>query len=559
MANTTEGQQSAYATGELGSRRRGRGEKKGRQRDHQQRPTSTAKRGSSGKRRQREQKTGQEYNPAEDRSRERVKAAKKCERITDGSETPLSLEDLRISYHQVEESPADAKGIRYKGERDKRRNRRRRESSKTSIDLSISRPSHPKHEKRRSSSVGPARAFKEQEKRRCHSHGPHRPYAGAMIKMVEQMHGSGTTLDVGDALRISRHSQQRFTESILHKQSHDPLHVHPSERFHASMSSSSASSFAVASQHEWTGWSSSSSADPHQEITHAGSIPNDQNRTDQSVQAIEERNVLHVEKSSALPLFPRKKKRRYRRESTMSTTETTSKTKLSPKNPRNIISNSSHGTPSVRRGKLTVQDVQKMYSSAPSQVGYQKTKKRSVLRLKELLATYEGTGSEDDTKTSSKALPPIPNLDDFASPRATPKRLIGKVDSGSSTVRQTNRSKDIVDPEEQTEKHANISHRTASSGNKIPPPPTSSTGYYSPWRAANARRYLIRSNPEFGAASPHKKPPRSVAGQHPTPSTQPLTSSPEAKRVVETNVMLSEISPPPLSSPPSSRNNYTPV
>lgn len=317
-----------------------------------------------------------------------------------------------------------------------------------------------------------------------------------------------------------------------------------SEELDASSTPSSSSSFAVASHHEWTGWSSSSSADRNQESSVSEVLASHDPGQTATTARKEAKDRPGKTPSHSKPP-PRKQEGKSTKE-TLSVPAATASKVPAPEHSK-MLSNSSHSTPTISRRKLVAHDMEKMHSSAPCKISYQKTKVRSVNRLKELLVSYEGP-----KKGPTKALSPIPSLEDFASPRATPKRHVTKVYSGDSTVRKTNRSHDLVDPEEETEKHTNISHEKKTRKHR-PPQPTSPNGYYSPWRAATARRMsaLAESNKKLG--SPPKNSPRAGTIEQSTPSTQPLTGTPHMKRTIKTNVMLSEISPPPLSAPPSPR------
>ncbi|KAG7354507.1 hypothetical protein IV203_003863 [Nitzschia inconspicua] len=431
------------------------------------------------------------------------------------SEISLTLHDLQISSNpsigNASDSTKDTKSVMKKW--GLRRRRRDLPSGNSSALLS-----HPTHD-------NSARSANKERSRSL-------AYAGAMVQMVEQMHGSGSTLDYGDSLRISRHSQKQFLDTILPKIRSDFSHSQnvSSGSLHRSVSSSSMSSFAVASHGDWTGWSSSSTEQQRNSVNADAKIRGLSRATKPS-KKFKERHVPFATTSQPQELPQGKQKV----DSVANTVESTS----------NICNTkmrgSSHSTPASRKPKLVPENFQRMHSSAPCQISNEKVKNRSVLRLKELLANYEVPSVEEEQNKATKVPLPIIISASNVSPRATLQRFVGNVNSEDATMRRTNRSTDLVDPEAKTEKHAYRSHKRTLSKKKEPPPPTSASGYYSPWRAANARRLSV-------VPSPDKKSVRSTNPGHSTPLTHPLSDTPSSKRPVEANVMLSQISPPPLSS-----------
>jgi hypothetical protein len=492
--------------------------------------TSSARRRSSSRRQQHglREEISASINPGQPRFKAE---SKRNANAMDKSELSLSLEDLQIFQRQSKHVNGD------NGDTDMETRRRRRNSSKKRSS-SHHRPSNPEDERRRSKSMGRSPVLQGSEKSRSHSQGQCH-YNGVMVTMVEQMHGSGSTLDYQDSLRISRHSRKRYSEIVLQKRKptnqQDARGIHHGDDFHASCASSSLSSFAVTSQHEWTGWSSSSSADPNRE-TSSSDVLRGLNHAPNATKDTDGSRTL--------------KKQKPKQEEKLATSTAPS---IVPGKDRSIVlSNSSHSTPVTRRRKLSAHDIERMYSSAPCKIGPQKVRDRSVLRLKELIASYEGAKADDTTNRPTEALPIIHRLEDFSSPRRTPKRHVGKADSGDTTVRQTNRSHDLVDPEEETEKHANISYEKKRRKDKHLPTPTSKVGYYSPWRAATVRRMsALADGASKCTTARRKESPRRVPPEQSTPRTHPLTDTPRMKRKVKTNLTLSEISPLPLLSPPT--------
>ncbi|KAG7351397.1 hypothetical protein IV203_010757 [Nitzschia inconspicua] len=432
------------------------------------------------------------------------------------SEISLTLHDLQISSNpsiwNASDSTKDTKSVMRKG--GLRRRKRDIPSGNSSALLS-----HPTHDN----------SVRSANKERSRSLPA---YAGAMVQMVEQMHGSGSTLDYGDSLRISRHSQKQFLDTVLPKIRSDFSHSQnvSSGSLHGSVSSSSMSSFAVASHDEWTGWSSSSTEQQRNSVNADAKIRGLSRATKPSKKG-QKRHFPFATTSQPQEVPQGKQKV----DSVAETVEST------PNMCNTKMRGSSHSTPASRKSKLVPEDFQRMYSSAPCQISNEKVKNRSVLRLKELLANYEVPSVEEEQNKAMKVPLPIISSASNVSPRATLQRFVGNVNSEDATMRQTNRSTDLVDPEAKTEKHANRSHNRTLSKKKEPPPPTSASGYYSPWRAANARRLSV-------VPSPDKKSVGSTNPGHSTPLTHPLSDTPSSKRPVEANVMLSQIAPPPLSS-----------
>jgi hypothetical protein len=336
------------------------------------------------------------------------------------------------------------------------------------------------------------------------------PYDGAMNSLVEQMHGSGRSLNSNDCLKITRHSQRRY--NVMRKS----FAQHATSLDDSSASSNS--SFAVESFHgDWTGWSSSESGNSSSEVFIVS--PRDKGNGHKRVLIA---NDDKERKQSKPPLSK-------------------AETKSNSRRKRDSTFDSTHSAPTKgsRRMHSIAEHMEKMHSSAPEMIDHRTTRLRSIKRFQNLMAHYEiptayvTAASEDDGL--SKAL---------ASLSSPPKEKLERMSSDVSTVKHTNGPPEAdpdVNPEDHTERRSNRTVDLLSSA-PTPKPRIASTspyGYYSPWRDMQARKMIVSRSSQKVT----------------TPKTYPLSGSPVAKPTVQAPV-LSQIAPPPLSSPsgPKTRN-----
>ena len=438
------------------------------------------------------------------------------------SERSVTLDDLETSRLKMsEKSAAPAEKVMAA-------------TSQKSREKIKARPHRRKHSKTRQDSAPHPTAGDEKEIVQQHAAETNdKLYNGAMNSLVEQMHGSGNSLNYDDCLKITRHSQRRFNKALRtsltkHKQDLDDSSV------------SSNSSFAQESFHrDWTGWSSSESGHGSSEVF----IFSPKDRGDAHKKDFTTKYTVKATppKQSLSPSLRSGRK------------QPKAKTNAKPRRSRDSLFDSTHSAPTRGSPKLypTTEEMEKMQSSDPGRIANRTTRVRTRKRFQSLIANYEvptgpiekvmekNDGSRSQRKGSklsiARASLPFPK-----------KEPMHGVTSQDSTVKHTNGPQEVdadVTSHDRTEVRSN---RTVDRFPSTPPAKarrasTSSYGYYSPWRDMHSRKLSASIAAIKGS----------------TPATQPLTTgSPVAKPKVQGPV-LSQVAPPPLSSPPFPSDSKT--
>lgn len=320
-------------------------------------------------------------------------------------------------------------------------------------------------------------------------------YDGAMVDMVEKMHGSGQTLDYRESLQITIHSQHRYLMKLQNNDGKEragkdvECHSHGDDCV-SSASSSSGHSFAVeestVSDVSLSSFSASVVFDKRIEKT----VRRQSMGSPRTTKLAARKMILGNESPASV----------------ISNGANTSRQRGAPSLGQSLLHRASHSSSPVAKRKLTTQVLERMQSSAPEKLNHpSRASRKNVTPWPRKVessphTTFMPRSRIQTTKVVDRVVKERPSESVFATTPPGPQH--------TSPSRPTSRSRGTflagngeiwVNSDSQTLKASNrtiMDARARPSLSAIAKSPTSPYGYYSPWRKAR-RKFTLD-----GATSP---------------------------------------------------------